>query len=123
MKEELDAAPKRNVINVKKVIQSHAEHRVSQQYINEVSDIVESIIWQMVDWSDNAADVTENGTLLISHVPFYLTDRKNAIDRAIQNYYDKVDNKEERRREREAKNSSKKFKELMDKDDKLREEE
>lgn len=113
-------APKHNVLNIKKMIRERADHRVSQQYINEVADILEGVLWQMVNWSDNAAEATGNGTLLISHVPYFLIDRHDAIDRAIEKHYERVDVKEERRREREAKKSSQKFHELIDADDKLK---
>ena len=115
-------AENRNVLNIGKMVREKSDHRVSKEYVSELVDIVETIVLQSVQWSDNAADVTNNQTLLVSHVPYYLIDRKDAIDRAIQAHYDKIDQKEVRQRERESKKSSAKFREIIDKDDKLKEE-
>ena len=110
-----------HVINVKKTIQDAADHRVSQAFVNEVSEIIETVIIEATQWGDNAADATGNGTLLVSHVPFYLVDHKFALDEAIQRHYDKIDAREAKKREREAKKSSKQFRELIDKENERKE--
>lgn len=119
---ETTETEKRNTLNIGKMIREHSDHRVSQAYVNEIVDIVEGIVYKIVEWSDNAADVTENGTLLLPHVPYWLADRHRAIEREIQKHYDKIDEKENKRREREAKKSSSKFRDMIERDDKMREE-
>ena len=112
----------KNVINIKNFIKELSDHRVSQGYIDEVYDILQTAIVNIVQWSDNAADVTGNGTLLVCHAPYYLVDHKRALDELIEKHYEKIEAKELKRRQRECAKSSKQMKDVINKNNEEKEE-